>query len=110
MTPIKDYLLVPVPKGAQGFKCSDGMLKIQTAIGFRFQALPPGNWQYITTSDKLTEQQAAEIVESVGYPIAVYKNYEKPNENAWCVTAVGSFRSLLKSLNISRAVIVKKNV
>lgn len=67
--------------------------------------LPEGSYAFITTSEVITETQAKEIV---GYGFSLYQNYQHEGEVFTYDTALDSFRSLLTSLSIGRAVIVKK--
>lgn len=92
MTPLptKGFFAIPVPEDAREFAIIEGnLLSFKAHFGpipdvGRIRNLPPGSYQIVALSDEITEEQCKEICADID-----------------------SFRSLLKSLNISRAVIIK---
>lgn len=119
---IKDYLLVEVPEDASDFVIHTLSLigtespydklvfssRIQDPCkcGGDMIILPTGNWQYITTSELISEEQCKEIVEAD--ILGGYKEYSNDEYDflPW-ITALDSFKSLLRSLNLKRAAVLK---
>jgi hypothetical protein len=70
--------------------------------------LPAGNWTFICTSKGITEEQAAEVVQSApNAPMHIYKDYQQWNE--YYRTALESFRSLLRSLSLTGDIAIINN-
>ena len=103
----KTLLFVEVPKGAADYR---PLLMIYgrygMSIAFRERKtsphvpLPEGKWQFVGTTDNLTEELAAELVETIiGYDgTNCFYDYEK---DCYCETAIASFQSWLRANNIS---------
>lgn len=72
--------------------------------------LPPGNWEYLCTTNVATEEQASRVVMKEDH--FAYWNYEGDfvDQVPSCKTALESLRSLLKSKNLTGnyAIILKK--
>lgn len=65
--------------------------------------LPSGNWQLINPLPKVTEEQAAEVVDESSYHNGFYTNYTDksvPDLNYQCPIAYTSFMTLIFSLNV----------
>lgn len=124
MTPIKltgEYFGVSIPE--------DALLVMMVNERFSYvwmetaheQILPPGKWLFIGTSENLTEEQAAEIVQEGRfkhkqidrlYWECHWKNYHRKNAGSAIATstAIESFRSLLSSLGIKDRIAIIKQV
>jgi hypothetical protein len=121
--PTKGFFAIEVPQdvSCEGYTYNrifigDGEYEFHS---WPYNELPPvktdvktSEYKFVALSDKITGRQAAKIVE-----VAIHmEDYERMVKDGWwnyeggapLKTALDSFRSLLKSLNISRAVIVKK--
>lgn len=130
MTPLHElhngFLLIPVPEDAfslridiAGTRTKLTALLSETTTNGQWNKtwewyLPPGNWQYITTSDVITEEQAEQICP--GKWPEYFENATRPGHKDFSdniyrdITALDSFKSLLRSLNLKRAAVLKKKL
>lgn len=67
--------------------------------------LPPGTWQLVGTSDALREEQAAQVV---GSHLLLPHAYYSFNSNQILYTALQSFKTLLRSLSLTRCAILQR--
>lgn len=114
------YLFVPIPEGASSLQMIHRNTRLSyinerghfTRTGSHTPELPPGKWQLIATTDNVSEEQARLIVSPVlaendmGGFDPRFKDYRN---DRWAYhTAAESFASLLTSLGIERAAILKR--
>lgn len=112
---IKDYLLVQVPEVAtnirMAYENNSGLMFDLSSTASNIVMLPPGNWQYITTSELISEERAEQICP--GKWPEYFENSTRPGHKDFSdniyrdITALESFKSLLKSLNVKRAAVLK---
>jgi len=122
----KGYYAIPVPGDAENFRVKYDLFR--NAIETREQWLLEwdsqvrathnfvifSKWkpEYICTSESITEEQAKRIVTYDIHPmldyILGYTDYSISNDNTELDTALESFRTLLKSQNLTRVAIIKK--
>lgn len=122
MAPIHElpnnFFAIPVPEDAINIDMAttDAIEYTTSSRAIKYIEIGPGNWTFIATSESISEEQAAGIVEraeafalmesNIGSKL--YFDYEKKNQAY--KAALQSFESLLNSLNIrGRAAIIKKN-
>jgi hypothetical protein len=114
------HLAIPVPEDAWDFSFEEvettdsWVLTYKTKFRWEKYGYKNWNWEiqfddkpdYIWTSESITEEQAAGIVEKEdGYD--AYKEYER--DGPWVnEKAVDSFHSLLRSLSLGRVAIIKR--
>jgi len=118
MTPFStvngDFIAVEVPEGAHHFE-TDIISQVSNLnyffneyerddSGIDYIKLPKADYTFICTSDTITEQQAAEIVEAT----LAGRKWKDYNGNVLHKTALDSFRSLLASLSITQRVAIFK--
>lgn len=110
MTTIKtskgEFLFVEVPLGAWSiFETPDGCLEYNTKgnlTGGEIE-LPDdsGFWEAINSTEKMTEEQAAQVVEDNG--MGCWDNYKgKIDERYTCLSALDSLKSLMRAKKMTR--------
>lgn len=104
ITGINDYHL----SNGQFVTCRKSELK--NAIIKTVDGLPPGDWKFFATTDTITEEQAAELVECFGR--GRWRNYAFISQYSELLlpTAKESFQSWLTANNISgnNAILIKQ--
>ena len=107
----REFWLQVVPEDASDFSVRMGYLDYTTQGGCDYSSLPSGTWAIHSDSSSITEEQAAELVEvkEIEEHGVVYIEYAPDDEyDYWCgcATAIKSFESLLRFLNINQRVII----
>jgi hypothetical protein len=118
MTQIKDYLIVPVPEGAEKFKVFLNVLHFRMERSDehiwverkRRKVLPEGDWSIV----EIDERVAGEIVgkmDGLGFMVYTKPGTLEPQSLNWkyqCKTALESYYSLLRSKGYENVVLLKK--
>lgn len=100
----QNHLFVAIPEGAKHIEVDpDCILWSLNGVSSGID-LPPGQWQLVATTDNVSEEQAAGIVER--WHSGAYTDYER--HLARVNTALESLATLLASLGIERAAILKR--